>query len=73
MSVSSNAGQSRQQQNRREQQHGEVSEAGAVQSRPDAQAAQEADALDAVLDDIETSLQDNAEEYVKSFVQKGGQ
>lgn len=31
------------------------------------------DALDAVLDDIESTLQTNAEEYVASFVQKGGQ
>ena len=39
----------------------------------DAKAAQQADALDAVLDDIETSLEQNAEEYVNGFVQKGGQ
>lgn len=31
------------------------------------------DALDAVLDDIESVLETNAEEYVNSFVQKGGQ
>ena len=31
------------------------------------------DALDAVLDDIETTLATNAEEYVSSFVQKGGE
>lgn len=31
------------------------------------------DALDAVLDDIESTLETNAEEYVKSFVQKGGE
>ena len=30
------------------------------------------DALDAVLDDIESVLESNAEEYVGSFVQKGG-
>lgn len=29
--------------------------------------------LDAVLDDIESTLEGNAEEYVNSFVQKGGQ
>ncbi|WP_418969908.1 ubiquitin-like protein Pup [Alloscardovia omnicolens] len=29
--------------------------------------------LDAVLDDIESTLEENAEEYVSSFVQKGGQ
>ncbi|KAB7458828.1 ubiquitin-like protein Pup [Bifidobacterium dentium] len=31
------------------------------------------DALDAVLDDIESVLETNAEEYVGSFVQKGGE
>lgn len=31
------------------------------------------DALDAVLDDIETILESNAQEYVSSFVQKGGE
>ena len=29
--------------------------------------------LDAVLDDIETTLETNAKEYVRGFVQKGGQ
>lgn len=33
----------------------------------------EFDALDAVLDDIESTLETNAEEYVNSFVQKGGE
>lgn len=31
------------------------------------------DALDAVLDDIESVLEQNAQEYVNSFVQKGGE
>ena len=31
------------------------------------------DALDAVLDDIESVLEQNAQEYVYSFVQKGGE
>lgn len=31
------------------------------------------DALDAVLDDIESVLEENAQEYVNSFVQKGGE
>ena len=31
------------------------------------------DALDAVLDDIESVLETNAQEYVNSFVQKGGE
>ena len=31
------------------------------------------DALDAVLDDIESVLEQNAQDYVTSFVQKGGE
>ena len=31
------------------------------------------DALDAVLDDIESVLEQNAQEYLTSFVQKGGE
>jgi len=31
------------------------------------------DALDALLDEIDGSLQINAEQFVRSFVQKGGQ
>ncbi|MBB2954675.1 ubiquitin-like protein Pup [Bifidobacterium commune] len=31
------------------------------------------DALDAVLDDISSTLETDAEEYVSSFVQKGGE
>ncbi|KAB7791401.1 ubiquitin-like protein Pup [Bifidobacterium leontopitheci] len=36
-------------------------------------AAVQDDALDAVLDDIESTLETNAEDYVNSFVQKGGE
>ena len=39
----------------------------------DEQAVEHAQALDEVLDDIETSLKGNAEEYVSGFVQQGGQ
>ncbi len=38
-----------------------------------AEARDAADVLDAVLDDIESVLESNAEEYVGSFVQKGGE
>jgi ubiquitin-like protein Pup len=31
------------------------------------------DALDSLLDEIDDSLQTNAEQFVRSFVQKGGQ
>ena len=36
-------------------------------------AQEQADDLDAILDDIETVLETNAEEYVSSSVQKGGE
>lgn len=39
----------------------------------DSQIGSQIDALDAVLDDIESALENNAQEYVNSFVQKGGQ
>ena len=35
--------------------------------------AAQADSLDSLLDDIESTLETNAEEYVSRFVQKGGQ
>lgn len=38
-----------------------------------ARALDAGDVLDSVLDDIESVLQTNAEEYVSSFVQKGGE
>ncbi|MBT1165874.1 ubiquitin-like protein Pup [Bifidobacterium simiarum] len=35
--------------------------------------AEQASGLDSLLDDIESTLETNAEEYVSSFVQKGGE
>lgn len=35
--------------------------------------AESTDALDSLLDEIDDSLQTNAEQFVRSFVQKGGQ
>lgn len=40
---------------------------------PPAAPTQSTDALDALLDEIDGSLQVNAEQFVRSFVQKGGQ
>jgi ubiquitin-like protein Pup len=40
---------------------------------PPAAGAATTDALDALLDEIDGSLQVNAEQFVRSFVQKGGQ
>ena len=46
-----------------------------IQTQPvsTAKQSESLDALDAVLDDVETALEANAEEYVSSFVQKGGE
>jgi len=41
--------------------------------RVDKQTDDQFDDLDAVLDDIESTLETNAEEYVNRFVQKGGE
>lgn len=43
------------------------------QERVDGGFAAQASDLDALLDDIESTLETNAEEYVSSFVQKGGE
>ncbi|WP_010525032.1 ubiquitin-like protein Pup [Nesterenkonia sp. F] len=38
-----------------------------------AQARQQAEELDGLLDEIDSVLESNAEEFVRGFVQKGGQ
>lgn len=43
------------------------------ESTPTAAAQKSEDALDSVLDEIDGVLQANAETFVRSFVQKGGQ
>ncbi|TLP73194.1 ubiquitin-like protein Pup [Nesterenkonia sphaerica] len=45
--------------------------AAQVQGNP--QATERAAELDSLLDEIDTVLEANAEEFVKGFVQKGGQ
>ena len=69
------AGQVRAGQLRQEAGAGQSAGHEQSQAKPthDEQAAKQASALDEVLDDIETSLQGNAEEYVSGFVQQGGQ
>lgn len=47
-------------------------QAGATRTNTDSTTGTEADA-DAVLDEIDEVLEGNAEEFVKGFVQKGGQ
>ncbi|WP_258933262.1 ubiquitin-like protein Pup [Nesterenkonia pannonica] len=71
---------------RRPQSHGSAAEAAPASRRrqrpadgglrPGArkpQAAERVDELDSLLDEIDTVLESNAEEFVKGFVQKGGQ
>ena len=45
----------------------------AAQAKANPQATQQAEELDSLLDEIDTVLESNAEEFVKGFVQKGGQ
>lgn len=47
--------------------------ADAGQLKGSAQASERAEELDSLLDEIDTVLEANAEEFVKGFVQKGGQ
>lgn len=42
-------------------------------SQVDSELSASAFDLDSVLDDIESTLEENAQEYVNSFVQKGGE
>ncbi|MBW3087141.1 ubiquitin-like protein Pup [Bifidobacterium sp. 82T24] len=42
-------------------------------TRKEGDFSQQASSLDSLLDDIESTLETNAEEYVSSFVQKGGE
>ena len=46
-------------------------DAGQVTSSP--KAAELKDEMDDILDEIDSVLEENAEEFVKSYVQKGGQ
>lgn len=45
----------------------------AAQTESNTAAEDQSDVLDSILDDIESTLETNAEEYVNSFVQKGGE
>lgn len=50
----------------------ETSEEG-VPTAGNVQAAHQAQELDSLLDEIDSVLETNAEEFVRGFVQKGGQ
>ena len=65
-----------QEQERREQsaQDSQSAQAeGQETTRVESDFSEQASGLDALLDDIESTLETNAEEYVNSFVQKGGE
>lgn len=47
--------------------------ASQTQAAPSAEYQDAAEGLDSVLDDIESVLENNAEDYVSHFVQKGGE
>jgi prokaryotic ubiquitin-like protein Pup len=50
---------------------GDGDDAGQVQSAPKAEELKEE--MDDILDEIDSVLEENAEEFIKSYVQKGGQ
>jgi ubiquitin-like protein Pup len=50
---------------------GEDHDAGQVQSSAKGEALKEE--MDDILDEIDSVLEENAEEFIKSYVQKGGQ
>ncbi len=43
------------------------------QDAPSARGEEVADKIDELLDEIDTVLEENAEEFVKNYVQKGGE
>ncbi|MGH3097542.1 MAG: ubiquitin-like protein Pup [Streptosporangiales bacterium] len=61
-------------QKRTDRQHEEVEEAE-VETGSDVQERQEklTEDVDAILDDIDEVLEENAEEFVRQYVQKGGE
>jgi ubiquitin-like protein Pup len=52
---------------------GETAEDDAGQVRSGAKASELKEEMDDILDEIDSVLEENAEEFVKSYVQKGGQ
>jgi len=52
---------------------GEEADADAGQVSSTAKAAELKEEMDDILDEIDSVLEENAEEFVKSYVQKGGE
>jgi ubiquitin-like protein Pup len=53
---------------RRDEQEEDIASTGSVEANEEL-----AEDVDAILDEIDGVLEENAEDFVKSFVQKGGQ
>jgi len=52
---------------------GDEGDADAGQVRSSSKAAELKEEMDDILDEIDSVLEENAEEFVKSYVQKGGE
>jgi ubiquitin-like protein Pup len=52
---------------------GDESDADAGQASATSKAAELKEEMDDILDEIDSVLEENAEEFVKSYVQKGGE
>ena len=52
---------------------GDGDEADAGQTRGSSKAAELKEEMDDILEEIDSVLEENAEEFVKSYVQKGGE
>lgn len=72
MATKDTGGQS---QSSRSRQESEIDETPAPEANPDVQARHEelTEEVDDLLDEIDATLESNASEFVRSFVQKGGQ
>lgn len=69
MATKDSGGQERQTRRTEDAEETQVEPASDVQER----VGKLTDDVDALLDDIDEALEENAEEFVKGFVQKGGQ
>ncbi len=69
MATRESGGQDRQTRRTEDVEETQVEETGDVQER----VGKLTDDVDALLDEIDEALEENAEEFVKGFVQKGGE
>jgi prokaryotic ubiquitin-like protein Pup len=62
-----------QEQRKSQRKGGEGSEADAGQVRSSPKTEKLKEEMDEILDEIDSVLEENAEEFIKSYVQKGGE